>query len=143
MAALGGALAFTQVDGFAPLKQPQLALKPFDQKRLKEVGMKLRSMYPTTDRTRFETTVSPDYLDSLVREVSEGLARRRGRGAPTIPPEAGKRVRHRRAGAGLPAGAGQAPIEPALTHTEASLREGKPEYPPEPGEDRGYEVVNF
>jgi hypothetical protein len=38
---------------------------------------------------------------------------------------------------------GKPPIEPALTHTEASLREGKPEYPPEPGEDRGYEVVNF
>jgi hypothetical protein len=130
-------------DGFAPLKQPQLALRPFDLKRLKEVGMKLRSMYPATDRMRFEATVTPDYLDALVQEVSEGLRADVG----VVPRQFLRRlvsvfdiVEQEPDFRPAP---GKPPIEPALTHTEASLRAGRPEYEPEPGDDKGYEIVNF
>jgi hypothetical protein len=136
-------ILFTQVDGFAPLKQPQLALKPFDLKRLKEVGMKLRSMYPTTDRARFEATISPGYLDSLVQEVSEGLRADVG----VVPRQFLRRlvsvfdiVEQEPDFQPAP---GKPPIDPALTHTEESLRAGQPEYEREPGDDKGYEIVNF
>lgn len=137
-------IAFTQEGGFASTRQPQLALKPFDPKRLREVGMKLRSLFPSTDRARFEKTVTAGYIEALVDEVSAGLAGDVG----VVPRQFLRRLVHVFDIVDLdpefrPA-PGKPPIEPKLTVTEERLVKGKPPtYDPEPGDDKGYEVVDF
>lgn len=55
------------------LRQPQLALSPFDERRLKEVALKLRAIYPAQDPSRMEAKVTVAFIDRLVQEVTQGF----------------------------------------------------------------------
>lgn len=67
-------IRFESFGGFASLKQPQLELKPFDAARLKEVALKLQSLYPAKDRARLERLVPPRFIEQLVAQVTTGFA---------------------------------------------------------------------
>ncbi len=129
--------------GFVPLKQPQLQLEPFKKPRLKEVSMKLRSLYPASNREDFERRVTPAYLDSLVEEVSAGFRGDVG----VVPRQFLRRVVSvfdvvEQEPSFVPA-PGKPVLDPALTVEEESKQAGKLEYVPEPDDDKGYEVMDL
>ncbi len=66
-------IQFISQAGFAPLKQPQLELTPFDATRLKEVALKLREVYPATDPPGLEARATSEFIDRLVGEVTRGF----------------------------------------------------------------------
>lgn len=66
-------ILFHEVNGFASARQPQLALKPFDEARLREVAMKIREIYPANDRARFEQKVTSRFIEGLVKSVTQGF----------------------------------------------------------------------
>jgi len=55
------------------LRQPQLRLTPFDAARLEAVALRLRDLYPASDRARLEARVSGDFIQRLVAEVTRGF----------------------------------------------------------------------
>lgn len=58
---------------FVDLRQPQLALTPFDPERLREVALKLREIFPTENRGRIEQRVTTDFIQRLVADVTKGF----------------------------------------------------------------------
>lgn len=64
---------FRQSGGFVNIKQPQLALNPFDAQRLSAVAKSLRALYPTTDSLRLMHKVSDSFIESLVQQVTAGF----------------------------------------------------------------------
>ena len=66
-------IRFTQIDGFANPRQPQLELKPFDEQRLREVAIKLRELYPTERREQLYNKLDDDTVDRIVAHFTEGL----------------------------------------------------------------------
>lgn len=66
-------IKFTSSGGFVSPKQPQLELTPFDKQRLKAVALKLRELYPGSDKGRIFNLVDNDFLDSLCDKVTTGL----------------------------------------------------------------------
>jgi hypothetical protein len=58
---------------FVSLRQPQLALTPFDAARLRGVALKLRDLYPARDRNRLADRVSDTFIDRLITEVTRGF----------------------------------------------------------------------
>ncbi|MBI5543782.1 MAG: BREX system ATP-binding protein BrxD [Deltaproteobacteria bacterium] len=66
-------IQFIQQAGYAPLKQPQLELKPFDAGRLKEVALKLRELYPATDPPGLEARATAEFIERLVADVTKGF----------------------------------------------------------------------
>jgi len=131
--------------GRASLRQPQLDLRPFDKQRLLEVALKLRELYPTTDRARTERLVSADYLGQLVDKVTEGF-----RGDVGVVPR--QFLRQLVDVLDLVdddpefdpmAEAGFTPKNP--TEDEVRASEGRPPFDEEPEDEEGYEptVVEF
>jgi hypothetical protein len=133
---------FRSEGGFSTLRQPQLQLKPFDAARLKEVALKLRELFPAKNRADFEQRVTPAYLTSLVDEVTRGFAGDVG----VVPRQFLRRVvsvfdvvddepdfvpRE-----------GQPEVVPALRIEEQAVKAGQPLYREEPGDERGYEVMD-
>ncbi len=57
----------------ASLRQPQLALTPFDRPRLEEVALRLRELYPASNPHRIEAKVTRAVIDALVAKVTEGF----------------------------------------------------------------------
>lgn len=127
---------------YKSLLQPQLELKPFNADRLKEVALKLRSLFPATNRADFEERVTPHYLESLVMEVTEGF-----RGDVGVVPRQFLRrlvsvfdiVEHDKDFKPAP---GKPPIEPGSRPEEEAAASGKPLYEAEPGDEKGYEVMD-
>jgi hypothetical protein len=65
---------FSQGQGrFVSLRQPQLALSPFDAGRLRGVALRLRELYPARDRDHLTQRVSDAFIDRLVAEVTRGF----------------------------------------------------------------------
>ena len=64
---------FMNPGGYASLRQPQLELKPFDAARLKSVAVRLRELYPATDRGRLLSLLSDEFIDRLVAKVTAGF----------------------------------------------------------------------
>lgn len=58
---------------FVNLRQPQLALSPFDAPRLKGVALKLRELFPAADRGRLADRVSDAFIERLVADVTKGF----------------------------------------------------------------------
>ncbi len=73
LAALDDRIKFHEVGGFSSAQQPQLALKPFDAARLREVAMKIREIYPAGDRARFEQKITTQFIEELVKSVTQGF----------------------------------------------------------------------
>ena len=70
---LNDRIQFSSQGGFASLKQPQLQLEPFNAARLKEVALKLREIYPTTDPPGLEAKATAGFIERLVAEVTKGF----------------------------------------------------------------------
>jgi hypothetical protein len=66
-------IQFISQAGYAPLKQPQLDLTPFNTARLKEVALKLRELYPAMDPPGLEAKVTAEFIERLVGEVTRGF----------------------------------------------------------------------
>ncbi len=64
---------FLKQGTFASLRQAQLELVPFDAERLRRVALRLRELYPASDRTRLAQVVSDAYLERLVAKVTTGF----------------------------------------------------------------------
>ena len=58
----------------ASLRQPQLALAPFQRERLVEVALKLREIFPSDHRDRIEAKITAAFVANLADEVSRGFA---------------------------------------------------------------------
>jgi hypothetical protein len=66
-------IRFLQQGGRTNLRQAQLELKPFDSGRLRDVALRLRELFPTSDRSRLESRVNTLFIDRLVAEVTKGF----------------------------------------------------------------------
>ncbi len=73
LAPLHDRIRFIDQHGFVSLRQPQLALEPFDRDRLRRVAVQLRELFPTADRARLEARVDDVFLARLVDEVTAGF----------------------------------------------------------------------
>ena len=70
---LSDRIQFLAPGGFANPRQPQLELKPFDANRLKEVALKLREIYPTTNKTALTTKITSEFIERLITKVTSGF----------------------------------------------------------------------
>jgi len=73
LAPLHDRIRFMSKGGFASIRQPQLELRPFQADRLKKVALKLRELFPASDRARTELLVSDQFIDQLVAQVTAGF----------------------------------------------------------------------
>lgn len=123
------------------LRQPQLELKPFDKERLRSVALRLREMYPASDRGLLERKIDLKIIDALVDSVSQGFKGDVG----VVPRQFLRRVvnmfdlleqekekydpaQHE---------------ELQLNDDEARLAQGQPPYEEEPEDSQPYELVHF
>lgn len=71
--ALHDRIAFADGGEFTSLRQPQLALKPFDKSRLIHVALKLRGLHPNADGDQLAARVSQDVIEALADQVTAGF----------------------------------------------------------------------
>ncbi len=124
--------------GLVSMRQPQLELKPFDRARLKDVGLRLRELYPAADPAQVARAVTPERIDRLVDEVTKGF----GGDVGVVPRQFLRRLVNlfdlavENPGAAL--------TEAPATIEEQRAAEGKKpiEYEPEPDDDKGYPVTS-
>jgi len=73
LAPLHERIRFLSQGEFASLRQPQLALEPFQADRLRAVALRLRELYPAQDPQRLADRIPPAFVDRLVNEVTKGF----------------------------------------------------------------------
>lgn len=136
-------IKFESKGGFTNPRQPQLELKPFDDKRLEEVALKLREIFPTDDRLRLTQKITPEFIDKLVAKVTEGF-----QGDVGVVPRQFLRqfvnvldLANDNDHYNPMTVEGFEPAE--LSDTEQKLSQGLPLYPPEPEDEKGYALVEF
>ena len=66
-------LEFKKQGRFVNLRQPQLELTPFDQQRLENVAIRLRSIYPSSVHARIQSKVTDEFISMLVKQVTAGF----------------------------------------------------------------------
>ncbi len=66
-------IQFQREGGLVSMRQPQLELRPFDKPRLKDVGLRLRQLYPGGDPNIVAQKVSPEVIEGRVDEVTKGF----------------------------------------------------------------------
>ncbi len=71
--ALYSRIKYEELNGVPSLRQPQLALRPFDRDRLLAVALKLRSLHPDLAPEVAEKRLPRAIVEQLVDRVSEGL----------------------------------------------------------------------
>lgn len=71
--ALHTRIKYEEFNGVASLRQPQLALKPFDDKRLLNVALRLRSLHPDLAPEIIERRLPGAVIEQLVQKVTEGF----------------------------------------------------------------------
>jgi hypothetical protein len=134
-------IRFQVEGGLVSMRQPQLELKPFDRERLKDVGLRLRELYPMGDPNIVAQKVTPDVIAAKVDEVTRGFG-----GDVGIVPRQFLRslvnlfdVVAENPDAPLPGLTAELP----KTLIEERASEGKKpyEYEPEPEDDKGYSPV--
>ncbi|MGW3614530.1 BREX system ATP-binding protein BrxD [Micromonospora sp. NPDC005163] len=73
LAPLHDRIRFLKQGRFASLRQAQLELVPFDADRLRSVALRLRELFPTSDRGGLEKKISTAFVERLVAEVTAGF----------------------------------------------------------------------
>lgn len=127
-------IQFLSEGGLVTMRQPQLELKPFDRGRLKDVGLRLRQLYPMGDPNIVAQKVTPERIGALVDEVTQGFRGDVG----VVPRQFLRRLVNlfdtvaENPDAALP--------DPPPTIEEQRAAEGRRpiEYEPEPNDDQGY-----
>jgi hypothetical protein len=71
--ALYARIRYEELNGTPSLRQPQLALKPFDPERLLKVALKLRSLHPDLGPDEAERRVPRELVEQLVDRVTAGF----------------------------------------------------------------------
>src|SRR5204863_2899963 len=71
--ALYDRIKYEEFNGVPSLRQPQLALRPFDRERLLKVALKLRSIHPDLAPDQGERRVPRELVEQLVDKVTEGF----------------------------------------------------------------------
>ena len=71
--ALHARIRYEEFNGVPSLRQPQLALKPFDRERLLSVATKLRSLHPDLAPEEAERRLSRALIEQLVDKVTAGF----------------------------------------------------------------------
>lgn len=71
--ALHARIKYEEFNGVPSLRQPQLALKPFDRERLLKVALKLRSLHPDMASDEAERRLPRDLIEQLVDKVTAGF----------------------------------------------------------------------
>lgn len=66
-------IQFQKEGGLVSMRQPQLELRPFDKPRLKDVGLRLRQLYPGGDPNIVAKKVTPEVIEAKVEEISKGF----------------------------------------------------------------------
>lgn len=66
-------IRFQVEGGLVSMRQPQLELKPFNDARLKEVGLRLRELYPGGDPNIVAQRITPERIAHRVAEVTKGF----------------------------------------------------------------------
>src|SRR5690606_18105579 len=74
-------IKYEEFNGVPSLRQPQLALKPFDRERLSKVALKLRSLHPNLAPDEAERRLPRELLEQLIDKVTTGL----GGGVGVVP----------------------------------------------------------
>lgn len=138
-------IGFQRIGKSVPVTQAQLELKPFDKARLLDVALRLREIYALPDRATLERKLPPKLIEELVESVTQGLNGDVG----VVPRQFLRKLVmildlvkddpefEPRDALDLPA--------PDLTEEEQRLRDGRPAFDPEPGDDSGYapSVIEF
>jgi len=124
-----------QVEGkLVSMRQPQLELRPFDPERLKDVGLRLRQLYPMGDPNVVAQKVTPEVIAAKVDEVTRGF----GGDVGIVPRQFLRTLVNL---FDVVADNPDAQLaEPPKTVVEERAAEGKKplEYEPEPGDEKGY-----
>jgi hypothetical protein len=71
--ALHARIKYEELNGVPSLRQPQLALVPFDRERLLKVALKLRSLHPDLAPDEAERRMPRPLVEQLVDKVTEGF----------------------------------------------------------------------
>jgi hypothetical protein len=130
-------IQFLHEGGVVTMRQPQLELKPFDKERLKDVGLRLRQLYPGGDPNIVAQQVTPDHIVAMVEDVSKGF----GGDVGIVPRQFLRRLVNKFDAVAENPDAAAIP-EPTATVEEERAAEGKKPYSYEPGpdDDKGYPV---
>ncbi len=129
---------FMNDGGLVTTRQSQLELRPFDKDRLKDVALRLRSLYPHADESFIAKRVPPERIASLVDDVTTGFRGDVG----VVPRQFLRRFVNMIDGEAENPKASEPP--PKLTVEEERAADGKKpiEYEPEPDDDKGYPVTS-
>ncbi len=73
LAPLHDRIRFLKQGRFASQRQAQLELSPFDAQRLESVALRLREIYPASDRARLDSEISTEFVERLVAQITEGF----------------------------------------------------------------------
>jgi hypothetical protein len=143
LAPLHDRIRFMTHGDFASLRQPQLALEPFDKERLKEVALKLRELFPASNPAVFQEKIPLVYIDRLIEKVTEGF-----KGDVGVIPRQFLRhfvdvmdLANEHEDFDPMAAEGFAPEK--TTEDEDRLMSGRDPYDAEPEDETGYEPVEF
>ncbi len=129
-----------QVDGgLVSMRQAQLELRPFDRARLKDVGLRLRELYPAGDPSVVAQKVPPEKIEQLVDEVTKA----RGNDVGVVPREFMRRLVNRFDVVAENPDATLPDVPPKVEEQRAAEGKRPLEYEPEPGDEDGYAVVEF
>ncbi|MCC6649975.1 MAG: BREX system ATP-binding protein BrxD [Candidatus Eisenbacteria bacterium] len=71
--ALHARIKYEEFNGVPSLRQPQLALKPFDRERLLKVALKLRTLHPDLAPADAERRMPRELVEQLVDAVTAGF----------------------------------------------------------------------
>lgn len=130
-------IQFLNEGGVVTMRQPQLELRPFDADRLKDVGLRLRKLYPAGDPNIVEQQVPPERITAMVDELTKGF----GGDVGVVPRQFLRRLVN--LFDSIAENPESAP-EPQPTIEEQRAAEGKKPYTyePEPDDDMGYLVTS-
>lgn len=131
-------IQFMTEGGMVTMRQPQLELRPFDRDRLKDVALRLRSLYPAADANTIDAKVTPEHVAALVDEVTLGFKGDVG----VVPRQFLRRfvnlmdVVAENPERSLP------PPQPTVEEQRAAAGKKPIEYEPEPEDEKGYPVAS-
>jgi hypothetical protein len=133
-------IQFLNEGGLVTMRQPQLELKPFDRDRLKDVGLRLRELYPMGDPNIVAQRVTPERIAAMVDEATTGFRGDVG----VVPRQFLRRLVNLFDAVAENPDAPLPPVIAAPNEVELRVAQGKvpKEYEAEPDDEKGYESTS-